>query len=60
MGVSSKYEAKAMAPTEAKPGRLYGLAKVHKKVKKGEIPPFRPIVSGSGSLTENKHGRRFV
>jgi len=52
-GWISKDEAKAMAPTEAKPGRLYGLAKVHKKVKKGEIPPFRPIVSGSGSLTEN-------
>ena len=52
-GWISKDEAKAMAPTEAKPGRLYGLAKVHKKVKEGEIPPFRPIVSGSGSLTEN-------
>ncbi len=46
-GWISKDEAKAMAPTEAKPGRLYGLT----KVKKCEIPPFRPIVSGSGSLT---------
>ena len=40
-----------MTPTEAKPGRLYGLAKDHKEYE--HIPPFRPIVSGSGCLTEN-------
>jgi hypothetical protein len=44
-GWISKDEAKAMAPTEAKPGRLYGLAKVHKKVEEGKISPFRPIIS---------------
>jgi hypothetical protein len=47
----SKEEAEAMSPKEAKPGRLYGLAKDHKEYDR--IPPFRPIVSGSGSLTEN-------
>jgi len=50
-GILQKEEANAMIPDEAKPGRLYGLAKDHKKYDK--IPPFRPIVSGSGSLTEN-------
>ena len=44
-------EAEAMIPSESKPGRLYGLAKDHKDY--DHIPPFRPIVSGSGSLTEN-------
>lgn len=49
--VLQKTEAMAMIPDEAKPGRLYGLAKDHKEYER--IPPFRPIVSGSGSLTEN-------
>jgi hypothetical protein len=50
-GFLEKEEASAMIPAEAKPGRLYGLAKDHKEYI--GIPPFRPIVSGSGSLTEN-------
>lgn len=50
-GFLDKDEASAMIPSEAKPGRLYGLAKDHKEFV--GIPPFRPIVSGSGCLTEN-------
>lgn len=50
-GFLDKDEAAAMVPSEAKPGRLYGLAKDHKEFV--GIPPFRPIVSGSGCLTEN-------
>ena len=49
--ILTKEEAIAMVPDEPKPGRLYGLAKDHKEYE--NIPPFRPIVSGSGSLTEN-------
>lgn len=51
VGILTEEEAEAMCPEDAKPGRLYGLAKDHKEYTR--IPPFRPIVSGSGSLTEN-------
>ncbi len=44
-------EVEAMIPSESKPGRLCELAKDHKDY--DHIPPFGPIVSGSGSLTEN-------
>ena len=43
---------------EAKPGRYYGLAKVHKpqhswpQVAGGRCPPLRPVVSGSGTISE--------
>ena len=39
----TKVEANAMVPKGANAGRLYGLAKDHKKFDK--VPPFRPIVS---------------
>ena len=43
---------KVMDPPE-KVGRLYGLVKVHKPVKEGhKLPPLRPVVSGSGCITE--------
>ena len=48
----SKSDMKAMDPPE-KVGRLYGLVKVHKPVKEGHtLPPLRPVVSGSGCVTE--------
>ena len=34
-------------------GKFYQLFKVHKKSEPGSLPPGRPIISGSGSLTEN-------
>ena len=51
-------DAKEMVPDEAKPGRYYGLAKVHKarqcwpKAAGGRCPPLRPVVSGSGTVAE--------
>ena len=42
-----------MDPSEKSPGRLYELFKVHKTHQPGETPPERPIISGSGSVTEN-------
>ena len=49
----SKEEFKAMDPTEKTPGKFYELFKVHKEHTPGETPPERPIISGSGSITEN-------
>jgi len=46
-------EYQAMKPSESKPGRFYGTLKVHKKCEEGKLPPIRPIVSSSGSTTEN-------
>ena len=51
-------DAKEMVPEEAKPGRYYGLAKVHKprgcwpEAAGGRCPPLRPVVSGSGTVLE--------
>ena len=51
-------DASFMIPEDAKPGRYYGLAKVHKskqswpKVAEGRCPPLRPVVSGSGTVAE--------
>ena len=42
-----------MDPSEKAPGRFYELFKVHKHHEPGETPPERPIISGSGSITEN-------
>ena len=36
-----------------KPGKFYETFKVHKEHQPGETPPERPIISGSGSVTEN-------
>ena len=56
-GVKSGYihpdDEKMMVPSVAKPGRYYGLPKNHKLIALGKnIPPLRPVVSGSGSKTE--------
>ena len=42
-----------MDPTERKPGKFYETFKVHKSHTPGETTPERPIISGSGSITEN-------
>ena len=48
----SKNDQKIMDPS-GKPGRLYGLPKIHKGIKEGKrIPACRPIVSNSGANTE--------
>ena len=51
-GFISDSDARAMQPT-GRPGRLYGLPKVHKGIKEGKkIPPLRPIISNSRANTE--------
>ena len=52
-GYINKDEFAAMDPTEKKPGKFYETFKVHKSHTPGETPPERPIISGSGSITEN-------
>ena len=53
-GILSENEYLAMKPEEeTKPGRFYALFKMHKYHEKGKMPPLRPIVSQSGSLTKN-------
>ena len=52
-GYISKDEFQAMDRSEKTPGRFYELFKVHKQHEPGETPPERPIISGSGSITEN-------
>jgi len=49
----SKTEFDAMNPSEKGPGKFYELFKVHKQHEAGKVPPERPIISGSGSVTEN-------
>ena len=48
-----KEEFMAMKPEEKSPGKFYQLFKVHKEHEAGTVPPGRPIISGSGSFTEN-------
>ena len=50
-GFISKNDSKYMAPSKT-PGRLYGLPKCHKEAKDGPLPPLRPIISYSGTVTE--------
>ena len=42
-----------MDPSEKFPAKFYETFKVHKKHNEGETPPERPIISASGSMTEN-------
>ena len=51
-GIISDHEMKHMSPSEKSSARFYALPKVHKDHVPGEIPPLRPIISGSGSITE--------
>ena len=52
-GWISKDEFLARNPEDCDPANLYCLFKVHKKHKNGQPPPVQPIISGSGSITEN-------
>jgi peptide-methionine (R)-S-oxide reductase len=52
-GWLTKEEYRAMDPASLSPARFYQLFKVHKAHDPGALPPGRPIISGSGSLTEN-------
>ena len=45
-------EFKAMDPEDCDPARFYCNFKVHKPHEPGQVPPVRPIISGSGSTTE--------
>ena len=49
----SNDEFNAMDPSDKGPGKFYELFKVHKPHETGKAPPERPIISGSGSVTEN-------
>ena len=51
--IISKDEFDAMNPQDKKPAKFYCISKVHKQHKPPQSPPIRPIISGSGSLTEN-------
>ena len=48
-----KDEFEAMDPTHKNPSTFYCTFKVHKPHTEGTAPPERPIISGSGSITEN-------
>ena len=45
-------EHQTMDPEDKDPAKFYALFKIHKEHLNGETPPLRPIVSGSGSLSE--------
>ena len=47
----TKEEHKAMDPSDKNPSKFYCNMKIHKAHE--TIPPVRPIISGSGSITEN-------
>ena len=49
----NKEEYEAMDPEKKNPSTFYCTFKVHKPHIEGTAPPERPIISGSGSLTEN-------
>ena len=51
--IITKQDFNAMNPEDKQPSKFYCNFKVHKETKHNEIPPVRPIVSGSGSITEN-------
>ena len=50
--IITKGEYDAMCADDKNPGRFYTSFKVHKPHRHKEVPPVRPIVSGSGSITE--------
>ena len=51
--IITKEEFAMMNPKEKNASKFYCNYKVHKQIKQGQIPPVRPIISGSGSITEN-------
>ena len=42
-----------MDPLDKGPAKFYEIFKVHKSHTPGQTPPERPIISASGSITEN-------
>ena len=42
-----------MDPIDKGPAKFYEIFKVHKSHTPGKAPPERPIISASGSITEN-------
>ena len=51
--IITEEEFKAMNPDDKNPGKLYCNFKIHKPHTPMTTPPPRPIISGSGSITEN-------
>ena len=51
--IITEEEFKAMDPDDKHPGKFYCNFKIHKPHTPGTTPPPRPIISGSGSITEN-------
>ena len=51
--IITETEYTAMNPEDKNPSKFYCNFKVHKQTEHGEIPPVRPIISGSGAITEN-------
>ena len=51
--IITKEEFVAMNPDDKNPAKFYCISKIHKDHTPPETPPLRPIVSGSGSITEN-------
>ena len=51
--IITKNEFSAMNPEDKDPAKFYCNFKVHKQSEQKEVPPVRPIISGSGSITEN-------
>ena len=49
--IITKEEYHAMDPSDINASKFYCNLKIHKPHK--DIPPYRPIISGSGSITEN-------
>ena len=50
--IITRQEFNAMCPKDKVPGRFYANFKVHKAHTPMKSPPVRPILSGSGSITE--------
>ena len=51
--IIDKDEYSAMDPSDKGPAKFYEMFKVHKSHTPGKAPPERPIISASGSITEN-------
>ena len=51
--IITKDEFSAMNPDNKEAAKFYCNLKVHKQKDHNELPPVRPIISGSGSVTEN-------
>jgi hypothetical protein len=49
----TKEDFDAMKPVEKTPGKFYCTLKVHKPHSENKALPERPIISGSGTITEN-------